>query len=69
LLRPKEKKGARLSANLALLITEVDLRDRFKRAAGAGFTAVEYLCPYVYETGQLAAKISRSKRQKKGWNG
>ena len=42
-----------------MLFTEVDLLDRFERAAGAGFTAVEYMFPYTYEARQLAAKLQR----------
>jgi hydroxypyruvate isomerase len=42
-----------------MLFTEVDLLDRFERAAGAGFDAVEYMFPYAYEARQLAAKLQR----------
>ena len=49
----------KFSANLTMLFTEVDLLDRFERAAGAGFTAVEYMFPYTYEARQLAAKLQR----------
>jgi len=49
----------KFSANLTMLFTEVDFLDRFERAAGAGFTAVEYMSPYPYEAGQLAAKLHR----------
>ncbi|HYA90533.1 MAG TPA: 2-oxo-tetronate isomerase [Thermodesulfobacteriota bacterium] len=47
------------SANLTMLFTEVDFLDRFERAARAGFTAVEFMSPYVYEAGELAAKLER----------
>jgi hydroxypyruvate isomerase len=46
-------------ANLTMLFTEVDFLDRFERAAKAGFTAVEFMSPYAYEVGQLAAKLER----------
>ena len=49
----------RFSANLTMLFTEVDLGDRFERAAGAGFTAVEYMFPYAYEADRLADKLQR----------
>ena len=47
----------KFSANLTMLFTEVDFLDRFERAAGAGFTAIEYMSPYAYEAGQLTAKL------------
>ena len=49
----------KFSANLTMLFTEVGFLDRFERAAGAGFTAIEYMFPYAYEAGQLAAKLDR----------
>jgi len=49
----------KFSANLTMLFTEVDFLDRFERAAKAGFTAVEFMSPYTYEAGELAAKLER----------
>ncbi len=40
-------------ANLTMLFNEVDFPSRFKLAAGAGFTGVEYLFPYAWEKEQL----------------
>lgn len=59
LLGSKEKKVPKFSANLTMLFTEVDFLDRFERAARAGFIAIEYMFPYAYEAGQLAAKLHR----------
>jgi hydroxypyruvate isomerase len=42
-----------------MLFTEVDFLDRFERAAEAGFTAVEFMSPYVYEASQLASRLER----------
>jgi hydroxypyruvate isomerase len=47
----------RLAANLSMLFGEVDFLDRFKAAADAGFTAVEYLLPYGYTTDELAERL------------
>lgn len=55
----RRNKVLKFSANLTMLFTEVDFLDRFERAAGAGFTAIEYMFPYAYEAGQLAAKLNR----------
>jgi len=49
----------KFSANLTMLFTEVDFLERFERAARAGFTAVEFMSPYAYKAGQLAAKLQR----------
>lgn len=37
----------RFAANLSMLFTEFPFRERFGRAAAAGFTAVEFLFPYA----------------------
>jgi hydroxypyruvate isomerase len=47
----------RLAANLSMLFGEVDFLDRFKAAADAGFTAVEYLLPYGDSTDELAERL------------
>ncbi|WP_237153148.1 2-oxo-tetronate isomerase [Oryzibacter oryziterrae] len=44
----------RLAANLSLMFTEWPFLDRFKAAADAGFTAVEYLFPYDHPAGSVA---------------
>lgn len=47
------------SANLSTLFTEVDFPDRFARAAGAGFRAVECQFPYAYPSDLLAEQLQR----------
>jgi len=47
----------KLAANLTMLFGEVPFLDRFQAAAGAGFTAVEYLFPYDYEAKDLKARL------------
>jgi hydroxypyruvate isomerase len=47
----------KLAANLTMLFNEVPFLDRFEAAAGAGFTAVEYLFPYDYDAGDLKARL------------
>jgi hydroxypyruvate isomerase len=39
------------------MFNEVDFLDRFEAAARAGFTGVEYLFPYAYETGLLVDRL------------
>ena len=48
----------RFAANLSLMYTEHPFLDRFAAAARDGFSAVEYLFPYEYEAGQLAARLA-----------
>ncbi len=43
----------KFSANLSMMFTEVDFLDRFAKAAGNGFTAIEYMFPYDWEADQL----------------
>lgn len=45
------------AANLSMMFNEVDFPDRFEAAARAGFKGVEYLFPYDYEAGDLAARL------------
>ena len=45
------------AANLSMLYPELDFLDRFEAAAKDGFKAVEYLFPYAYESGELAARL------------
>jgi hydroxypyruvate isomerase len=49
----------KFSANLAFLFTEVSFLDRFKKAAKAGFKAVEYMFPYSWETRELTDLLSQ----------
>lgn len=49
----------RFAANLSMLYNDVDFLDRFAAAARDGFQAVEYLFPYAYAPGQLAAELAR----------
>ena len=44
----------KFSANLSMLFAEVEFMQRFERAARAGFRAVEYMFPYVYEASRIA---------------
>ncbi len=48
----------KLAANLSMLFTEVDFKERFAAAARAGFRAVEYLFPYAYDAKDLAARLA-----------
>jgi hydroxypyruvate isomerase len=52
---------ASFSANLSMLFTEAGFLDRFARAAGAGFRAVECQFPYPFQTEQLAEQLQRHK--------
>ena len=47
----------RFSANLTMMFNEVDFPDRFARASGAGFKAVEYMFPYDWPKEQLAGAL------------
>lgn len=47
----------RFAANLSMLYNDVDFPERFAAAARDGFQAVEYLFPYAYTPGQLAALL------------
>jgi hydroxypyruvate isomerase len=49
----------RFAANLTMLFNEVPFLERFERAAGAGFTAVEFLFPYDYPAGQLKELLTK----------
>ena len=46
----------RFSANISTLFTDVDLPERFERAARAGFRGVEIQFPYAYDKAMLAAR-------------
>ena len=47
----------RFAANLTMMFNEVGFLDRFKAAAEAGFTAVEFLFPYDYPAEDLAREL------------
>jgi hydroxypyruvate isomerase len=47
----------RFAANLSMLFTERPFLDRFEAAAQAGFTAVEFLFPYAFETREIKARL------------
>jgi hydroxypyruvate isomerase len=47
----------KFAANLTMLFNEVPFLDRFALAAKAGFTAVEYLFPYDFDTKALKAAL------------
>ena len=50
----------KFAANLSMQFTDVPFLDRFKAAADAGFTAVEYLFPYEYPAELLAEKLTEN---------
>ena len=50
----------KFAANLSMMFTEVDFLDRFKAAADAGFSAVEYLFPYDYPADVLVSKLKEN---------
>lgn len=45
------------AANLSMMYAELDFLDRFEAAARDGFKAVEYLFPYAWDAGELAARL------------
>ncbi|MES2959063.1 MAG: hydroxypyruvate isomerase [Pseudomonadota bacterium] len=47
----------RFAANLTMLFTEVPFLDRFVRAAGAGFQAVEFLFPYAFSADEIRERL------------
>lgn len=47
----------RLAANLSMLFTEHDFLARFKAAADAGFSGVEYLFPYEFSSAEIKAEL------------
>ncbi|HJV92213.1 MAG TPA: hydroxypyruvate isomerase, partial [Azonexus sp.] len=44
----------KFAANLSFLFTDVPFPERFKKAAAAGFTGVEYMFPYDYPPHDVA---------------
>lgn len=49
----------KFAANLTMLYTDRNFLDRFAAAAKDGFTGVEYLFPYAYETEALVERLER----------
>ena len=47
----------RFAANLSMLFTEQDFLARFKAAAEAGFSGVEYLFPYEFSSADIKAQL------------
>ncbi|MBA1196721.1 hydroxypyruvate isomerase [Pseudomonas sp. S07E 245] len=47
----------RFAANLSMLFTEQDFLARFKAAADAGFSGVEYLFPYDFSAAEIKAQL------------
>ncbi|MGI3777362.1 MAG: 2-oxo-tetronate isomerase [Janthinobacterium lividum] len=50
----------RFAANLTMMFTEWDFLDRFDAAAGAGFTAVEFLFPYDHAPDAVGERLRRN---------
>ena len=48
------------AANLSMMFNEWPFLERFDAAAGAGFSAVEYLFPYDHAPEAIAARLSRN---------
>jgi hydroxypyruvate isomerase len=51
----------KFAANLTMLYNEVPFLDRFEKAASNGFTAVEFLFPYAFETADIKARLDAHK--------
>ena len=50
----------KFSANLSMLFGDSAFPDRFDRAAGAGFRAVEFQFPYAHDKGELTERARRA---------
>ena len=48
----------RFAANISMMFTELPFLDRFEAAAKAGFKAVEFLFPYDFPAGDIAARLN-----------
>ena len=59
----------RFAANLSMLYNEHAFLDRFAAAAADGFTAVEFLFPYAFAAGDLAARLRDHGLQQVLFNG
>lgn len=53
----------KLAANLTMMFSEVPFLDRFERAAGAGFKAVEFQFPYDHSPNDIAARLKDNNLQ------
>ncbi len=53
----------KFAANLSMMFTEVEFPERFQAAAKAGFSAVEYLFPYEWDSNLLAGKLHENNLQ------
>lgn len=53
----------RFAANLSKLFIEVPFLARFKAAARAGFSAVEFLFPYAYPAEDIGQELRRNRLQ------
>jgi hydroxypyruvate isomerase len=49
----------RFAANLTLLFNDVGFLERFAAARAAGFTGVEFLFPYAFESEQILGRLQR----------
>jgi len=49
----------RFAANLSMMYSEVPFLERFGAAAKDGFRGVEFLFPYAFEAGAIAAELER----------
>jgi hydroxypyruvate isomerase len=50
----------KFAANLTMLFTEVPFMERFASARDAGFSAIEYLFPYEFNTAELKVQLKSS---------
>src|SRR3989304_7677422 len=50
----------KFSANLSMLFGDAEFPDRFDRAAGAGFRAVEFQFPYAHDKDELSGRARRA---------
>ena len=53
----------RFAANLSMMFNEVPFLERFKAAAAAGFTAVEFLFPYEFSPEEVESKAKAAGTQ------
>lgn len=51
----------KFAANLSFLFADVPFKDRFRRAADAGFTGVEFMFPYDYPAADVAGWLRESR--------
>ena len=56
-LTPERPAVPRFAANLSMLYPELDFPDRFEAVARDGFEAVEFLFPYAWNAGEIAARL------------